>query len=183
MKRWLAVSILLHVASVALISPKATKALKPVSVELRQAKPTGPVKRIDLLKGFGGSKHLRPLEFDEQFEKQGALREASELNPLKQKKIIFKSYYDRMHASIDPGWIRCIRKVRPWPKGHFETVMLFILNSQGVFERKLLVRPSENASFDSCAIEAFKPQAFPNPPKDLVDADGKIRIVWSFNVN
>lgn len=181
MKRWLAVSILLHVASVALVHPKAFKAPEPLTVEIKAAKP---VKAVDLFKGLGGSGLFKAAKgLDIGVETKKALAEASEPNPLKQKKVIFKSYYDRMHASIDPGWIRCVRKVRPWPKGHFETVMLFVLSGQGVFEHKLLVKPSENASFDSCAVEALKPQAFPNPPKDLIDPDGKIRIVWSFNVN
>ena len=61
------------------------------------------------------------------------------------------------------------------------TKTIIILDSTGTLERVQVIGASGLQDLDESAVEAFRAAApFPNPPKGIIDPDGKIRIRWDF---
>ncbi len=64
------------------------------------------------------------------------------------------------------------------------TKTIIILDSAGTLERVQVISASGLQDLDESAVEAFRAAApFPNPPKGIIDPDGKIRIRWDFVVS
>ncbi len=61
------------------------------------------------------------------------------------------------------------------------TKLVIVLNNKGDLVKIQVMDRSGLRDLDDAAIEAFKAAApFPNPPKGMVEKDGKIRIKWDF---
>ncbi len=61
------------------------------------------------------------------------------------------------------------------------TRVVIVLNEQGTLVGVQVIGASGVQDLDEAAIEAFRAAApFPNPPKGIVDQDGKIKIRWDF---
>jgi protein TonB len=109
---------------------------------------------------------------------------------LNTKEFVFYSYYQRIRKQIRQQW-------EPNIKGKIErlflqgrqiasvkdhmTQVVIILDQFGNLTGVQLLNESGLKDLDKSAIEAFKAaEPFPNPPKGIIDADGKIRIRWDF---
>ena len=59
--------------------------------------------------------------------------------------------------------------------------LLFILTDKGILEKVYLMNASGMTELDETAMEALKVAApFPNPPRGMIDDDGRVRIRWAF---
>ena len=64
------------------------------------------------------------------------------------------------------------------------TKTIIVLDSEGTLVRVQVIGASGLEDLDESAIEAFRAAApFPNPPKGIIDPDGKIRIRWDFVIS
>lgn len=109
---------------------------------------------------------------------------------LSTREFVYYSYYNRIKERIRQHWEPTIReKVKmifrqgrtiASTKDHITQVMI-TLNNQGELENVEVVTPSGLEQLDDAAVDAFRDaQPFPNPPKGMVESDGKIRIRWDF---
>jgi len=106
---------------------------------------------------------------------------------------LFYSFYSRMEEKIRGRWVAYARAVvynspaefhRPGGKSVWTTKLEVILDSEGRFERAVLMEPSGSPALDSAPVQAFKEAyQFPNPPKEMIGKDGKIHISYAFSVN
>lgn len=64
------------------------------------------------------------------------------------------------------------------------TQAVFVLDKHGKLQKVLVMKESGITSFDQAAIGAFQEvMLFPNPPDEMVEDDGLIRLKYSFNVH
>lgn len=106
------------------------------------------------------------------------------------KEFIYYSYYQRIKDQLRQHWEPTVReKVKiMYRKGRnlasaadHVTQVLITLDQRGFLERVDILGQSGVQDLDDAAIEAFKKSApFPNPPKGIVERDGRIRIRWDF---
>lgn len=109
---------------------------------------------------------------------------------LSTREFLYYSYYDRIKKKIRQFWEPNVRQQVKmiYRKGRTIasasdriTQVLITLDSRGSLERIEVITQSGVAALDHAAIEAFKEAApFPNPPKGMVEQDGRIRIRWDF---
>ncbi|MEO0335936.1 MAG: energy transducer TonB [Pseudomonadota bacterium] len=109
---------------------------------------------------------------------------------LSTREFLYYSYYDRIKKKIRQFWEPNVRQQVKmiYRKGRTIasssdriTQVLITLDSQGSLVRIEVITQSGVAALDHAAIEAFKEAApFPNPPKGMVEQDGRIRIRWDF---
>lgn len=109
---------------------------------------------------------------------------------LSTREFVYYSYYQRIKDRIRQHWepkikenVKIIyRQGRSLASAHDHvTQVLITLNNQGELEKVDIVTPSGLQPLDDAAVDAFRSaQPFPNPPKGLIEADGKIRIRWDF---
>jgi len=125
--------------------------------------------------GPGGNPN--PLILDE------AIAEGSEtlLNTRESK---YYSFYARLYEAIAPIWESSAREVprkMRLREGDYRTQVLFELYSDGKLARIYILSSSGVDPFDQAATRAIQRVAeFPNPPRDLLEQDGKIRITLGF---
>ncbi len=109
---------------------------------------------------------------------------------LNTREFAFYTYYQRIRNKIQFLWEPAIeQKVRHLfrqgrriasTQNHITKVMI-VLNHQGQLEKVQVLEKSSWRDLDSAAVEAFRAaEPFPNPPKGIVEKDGKIRIRWDF---
>lgn len=109
---------------------------------------------------------------------------------LNSREFIYYSYYSRIKDRLHQYWepkirakmIKVLRSGRQLASSRDRvTSVVIILNEKGLLEQIQLMESSGLRDLDDGALEAFQAAApFPNPPKGIEDADGKIRIRWSF---
>lgn len=109
---------------------------------------------------------------------------------LSTREFVYYSYYQRIKESLRQYWEPTVKqKVKIlYRKGRTIasaqdriTQIVITLTAQGELERVEVVGQSGVTDLDDAAIEAFKQAApFPNPPKGIVEKDGRIRIRWDF---
>jgi len=109
---------------------------------------------------------------------------------LSTREFVYYSYYQRIKEALRQHWEPTVKqKVKiMYRKGRQLaaaqdriTQIVITLTSQGELERVEVIGQSGIADIDDAAIEAFKQAApFPNPPKGIVEKDGRIRIRWDF---
>lgn len=81
-------------------------------------------------------------------------------------------------ASFNPGYFSKIVSQKNWV-----TQIEFLLKPNGELYQVRFVKESGIAKFDMAPVWAFKDaRIFPNPPQELVEADGFIHLDYSFNV-
>ena len=109
---------------------------------------------------------------------------------LNTREFAFYTYYQRIRNKIQFLWEPAIeQKIRHLfrqgrriasTQNHITKVMI-VLNHQGQLEKVQVLERSSWRDLDSAAVEAFRAaEPFPNPPKGIVEKDGKIRIRWDF---
>lgn len=106
---------------------------------------------------------------------------------------LYYSFYARIEQMIRPRWVNYARAVvYNLENGHevvqgratWTTKLEVILDKKGTFQKALLHEGSGVKSLDSAPVQAFRDaMQFPNPPPEMVKADGTIRIYYAFSVN
>lgn len=109
---------------------------------------------------------------------------------LSSREFVYYSYYMRIKQQIRQYWGPTVKeKVKIiYRQGRSiastsdrVTQVVVILNEKGELEGVQIIGESGVKDLDDAAIEAFRAAApFPNPPKGIVEQDGRIRIRWDF---
>ena len=109
---------------------------------------------------------------------------------LSTREFVYYAYYQRVREKIRQYWEPMIReKVRRiFAQGRNIasssdriTQVIVILNKQGTLVGVQVIGQSGIRDLDNAAVEAFRAaEPFPNPPKGIIEDDGKIRIRWDF---
>jgi len=109
---------------------------------------------------------------------------------LSTREFIYYTYYNRIKDRLRQYWEpkikekvgKIMRQGRTIASTSEKiTKIVIILNDKGTLERIQVVGPSGLEDLDDAAVEAFRAAApFPNPPKGIIEGDGKIRIRWDF---
>lgn len=121
--------------------------------------------------------------FNREHEIQKAQEEINEPNIMNKKEFIYANYYERIRAAVHPKWVKAIRASMVKLIGKtFITSILVISDSVGRVLETILVASCGNPDIDAIAMNSMKNEFFPNPPKGIIDADGYIRIVWTYNI-
>ena len=95
-----------------------------------------------------------------------------------------------MEEQIRHRWVRYVRAAIDGGgdvavgKNEFLTNIEIVLNRQGEFMRALVHQTSGSKDLDAAPILAFREaRMIPNPPREMVKADGTIRLLYSFSVD
>lgn len=109
-------------------------------------------------------------------------------------KFTFYSFYSRVEDLIRFRWEQQVEQAtQGFDRGYISQVVSkkswvtqleFLLTPNGEFIKARILQPSGVSRYDQAPISAFKDaRIFPNPPKELVQADGYIHLVYAFQVN
>jgi protein TonB len=109
---------------------------------------------------------------------------------LNTREFRFFGYFQRIRERLDQAWVSILKnKLKQYfEAGHhlsndqnYTTQLVVVLNKNGQITRVQLIEESGTRDLDEAAIIAFQRAGpFPNPPKDLVNAQGEIHIPWDF---
>lgn len=109
---------------------------------------------------------------------------------LNTREFVYFSYYNRIKNQLQQYWepkikakvTALFRQGRQLASDQDRITRVRItLNDKGVLVGVAVLNESGVEELDQAAVEAFRAAApFPNPPKGIVDSDGKIKIDWSF---
>lgn len=109
---------------------------------------------------------------------------------LNTREFIYYSYFARIKSKIRQHWgnkvrnkvERMVRRGRQIASDQDRiTKIIIILDDKGYLVTVKVVGRSGIKDLDDAAIEAFRAAApFPNPPKGMIETDGKVRINWDF---
>ncbi len=102
----------------------------------------------------------------------------------------FYNYYARVRSQLNQHWsddiksrINKLYKTGRWIASNEDRVtkLLVTLNQSGHLVKVQIIGDSGLRDLDEAAVEAFKKAApFLNPPKDMVDSEGTIKLRWDF---
>ncbi len=96
---------------------------------------------------------------------------------------VYYSFYSRLYEQIGPLWQSRVRAISgSVGPGEYITIAEIVFDADGNYVETNIQRSSGVPALDG-AIHASWRQIprFPNPPRDLVQRDGKIHMVWTFN--
>lgn len=108
---------------------------------------------------------------------------------LNSKEFLFFAYYDRIKAQLQGHWEPAIRDRmrieyrlgRVPASAEQKTAVRFILKADGSLESLDVLSSSGHRGLDDAALSSIKRSApFPNPPKGMVDSNGRVVINWDF---
>ncbi|MBI4042804.1 MAG: energy transducer TonB [Deltaproteobacteria bacterium] len=108
---------------------------------------------------------------------------------LNSREFVFYSYYERIKSRLRMFWTPSLRNEvnRLYAKGvalesgDYMTAVHVTLDRNGEILDVDLLQSSGYRELDHVAIDAFKKAApFPNPPRGMIDADGRVRLRWNF---
>jgi TonB family protein len=107
---------------------------------------------------------------------------------LNTKEYKYFGYYNRIKNQLNQWWVpkvqqkftKMMRQGRTIASEENKITKLVItLNDSGYLVNVQVLAESGVRDLDEAAIEAFRSAApFPNPPKGMVDGDGKVKIRW-----
>lgn len=113
-----------------------------------------------------------------------------EVSALNSKEFVFYSYYERIRTQLDQTWVPILRAQlnqlysagrKLASKTDYTTQTMVTLNEKGEIIRVRILEESGAFDLDRAAIDALnRAGPYPNPPKGLIDEDGKIHLRWSF---
>jgi TonB family protein len=100
----------------------------------------------------------------------------------------FAAFIARMHRSIHALW--GFQQLEDWDdlpsssplnNQNLLTVLELVLNADGTVDKVTIVRASGYLPYDTAAIDtAFTAGPYPEPPREIRSANGKIYVHWSF---
>ncbi len=116
-----------------------------------------------------------------------------EFTALNTDRYLFYSFFTRIEEAIRFRWEERVfseikylssRNFRSPPgKTSWKTHVIIQLNKKGLFKDASILQSSGIKGFDNAIIDSFQEaRLFPNPPSDLIEEDGQIRLEYSFNV-
>lgn len=115
-----------------------------------------------------------------------------EFTALNTDRFKYYSFYARIEELVRFRWEQGLRRaIETFPmnqvaslsRDRWTTQVEFWLTSEGRFHSAHIHRESGLRRFDVAAVNAFREAAvFPNPPAELVEEDGMIRVQYSFTV-
>jgi outer membrane biosynthesis protein TonB len=107
-------------------------------------------------------------------------------NMLNAEESVYYSFYSRMYEAIAPVWQSKVREVTPTQRivqGDYTTVVDVVLDAQGNLIQVRQIQGSGIAILDEAVDSSWKKIGhFPNPPKDLLNAQGEVHTGWTFTV-
>jgi len=105
-------------------------------------------------------------------------------NVLNTRSSQFYSFYARIHQAIGPLWESQAREVTRMTRlapADYITQVEVQLDREGRLTQVRVHRSAGVEAFDRAVIQSWQKVArFPNPPVALMDADGKLRMGWTF---
>ncbi len=107
-------------------------------------------------------------------------------NMLNTVESVYYSFYARMYEQIGPLWqsivSESVYRKHPAP-GEYLTQAEVIFDSEGNFQEARITGSSGVPELDGAVPAAWrKVPRFPNPPRGLIQPDGKIHMGWTFAV-
>lgn len=107
-------------------------------------------------------------------------------NMLNTAESVYYTFYARMYDQIGPLWQSGVREIisrtRPAP-GDYITQVDIVFDSEGNYVQARILRESGVPALDAAIHAAWaRVPRFPNPPRGLIQFDGKIHMGWTFNV-
>ena len=111
-----------------------------------------------------------------------------ERTALNAKRDFFASFWNRVSNQVEPYWVKHIRRAKPRPgelqRRDYRTRANIVLGPDGSFVAVELVQSCGYPPWDEAVLAAFQDAApFLNPPRGMVEADGKIHMDdWTFVV-
>ena len=101
----------------------------------------------------------------------------------------FAAYIAKMHRSIHKLWgfgaledWEELSGSSPLNDPHLSTTLEMVLNRDGTVDKVTVVRASGYLPFDAAAIDvAFNAGPYPDPPRAIRSANGKIYVHWQFH--
>ncbi len=115
------------------------------------------------------------------------------LTALNTDRYLYYSFYSRIEELIRYRWENAVRVAldRTPPErlgrtvsGNWMTNLEIWLKPNGEFHSAHLMKESGIRGFDQAAIQSFvQARLFPNPPKEIVEADGLIHLKYGFEVH
>lgn len=99
---------------------------------------------------------------------------------------VYYTFYSRIYDQIGPLWQSYVRDVisrKRFPAGGYLTQVDVVFDSDGNYLESHILNSCGIAEFDHAVVAAWaKIPRFPNPPRSLIQPDGKIHMGWSFHV-
>jgi protein TonB len=111
---------------------------------------------------------------------------------LNTREYVFFSYFNRIKQKLDTAWDSSLREQlnHLYSQGRslaseseMTTKTIVTLNDKGEITRVQVLEESGIIDLDDAAVKAFNEAGpFPNPPRGLVDKNGKISLRWDFTL-
>ena len=105
-------------------------------------------------------------------------------------RFIYYTYYARIEEQIRHRWVRYVKAAifggGDIPDGarEFTTNLEIVLDRDGTFVRAILHDGSGSKDIDAAPMLAFREaHKIPHPPREMVKADGTIRLYYAFHVD
>lgn len=105
-------------------------------------------------------------------------------------RFTYYTFYARVEEQIRHRWVRFVKAALygggdvPVGRNDFMTNIEIILNRQGEFVRAIIHQESGSKDLDAAPVLAFREaRMIPNPPREMLKADGTIRLLYSFHVD
>lgn len=107
-------------------------------------------------------------------------------NLLNARESVFYSFYARLYEAIGPIWQSGINETGPGApvnEGDYTTIVDVVFDAEGRLLEIRQLRGSGVRVFDEAVFRAWRRVGrFPNPPRGLLDAEGRVHTAWTFNV-
>lgn len=108
-------------------------------------------------------------------------------------RYLFYSFYSRVEQLIRYRWESGVQRaidttarqqLQANVRNRWNTHLEVVLNPHGDLQKVVVMKESGIPAFDRAAISAFaQARYFPNPPREMVEEDGFIRLKYSFTVH
>lgn len=99
---------------------------------------------------------------------------------------VYYTFYARIYDQIGPLWQSNVREAisrKRYAEGSYLTQVDVVFDSEGNYQQTQILTSSGVPEFDHAVVAAWaKIPRFPNPPRSLIQPDGKIHMGWSFHV-
>jgi protein TonB len=174
---------------------KAPQKMVEAKTQIEKAKPNF------FAPGFDAYAALNKKEIQKQLAQMGSGSDQSSttndslenvkddlITRLNTKEYKYFGYYNRIKNQLNQWWVpkvqqkftKMMRQGRTIASEENKITKLVItLNDSGYLVNVQVLAESGVRDLDEAAIEAFRSAApFPNPPKGMVDSDGKVKIRW-----
>jgi len=105
-------------------------------------------------------------------------------------RFTYYTFYARVEEQIRHRWVRFVKAALygggdvTVGRNDFMTNIEIILNRKGEFVRAIIHQESGSKDLDAAPVLAFREaRMIPNPPREMLKADGTIRLLYSFHVD